>query len=77
MPTRTISISEEAYEKLKSLKSSEKDSFSDVILRYYPKKRKLSEVLAEIGPNPELADAIEKVSGEMRAEKMREIDPES
>lgn len=77
MPTRTISISEEAYEKLKSLKSSEKDSFSDVILRYYPKKRKLSEVLAEIGPNPELADAIEKASREMRAAKMREVDLES
>lgn len=77
MPTRTISISEEAYEKLKSLKSSEKDSFSDVILRYYPKKRKLSEVLAGIGPNPELADAIEKASREMRAAKMREVDLES
>jgi predicted CopG family antitoxin len=62
MPTRTISISEEAYEKLKSLKTSEKDSFSDVILRYYPKKRKLSEVPAEIAPNPELADAIERAS---------------
>lgn len=77
MPTRTISISEEAYEKLKSLKSSEKDSFSDVILRYYPKKRKLSEVLAEIGPNPELADAIEKASREMRVAKIREVDLES
>ena len=74
MPTRTISISEEAYEKLKSLKTSKKDSFSDVILKYYPKKRKLSEVLAEIGPNPELADAIEKASGDMRAAKLREVD---
>lgn len=77
MPTRTISISEEAYEKLKNLKSSEKDSFSDVILRYYPKKRKLSEVLAEIGPNPELADAIEKASGDMRSAKMRKVDLEN
>jgi len=74
VPTRTISISEEAYEKLKSLKTSEKDSFSDVILRYYPKKRKLSEVLAEIGPNPELADAIEKASGEIRKTEIREVD---
>ncbi|WP_235276301.1 antitoxin VapB family protein [Methanosarcina mazei] len=39
MPTRTICISEEAYEKLKSLKTTEKNSFSDVILKYYPKKR--------------------------------------
>lgn len=74
MPTRTISISDEAYEKLKSLKTSEKDSFSDVILKYYPKKRKLSEVLAEIGPIPELADAIEKASVDMRKSKIREVD---
>jgi len=74
MPTRTISISEEAYEKLKSLKTSEKDSFSDVIMKYYPKKRKLSEVLADIGSNPELADAIERASRDMRKAKMREVD---
>jgi predicted CopG family antitoxin len=76
MPTRTISISEEAYEKLKSLKTSEKDSFSDVILKYYPKKRKLSDVLAEIGSNPELADAIERASRDMRKAKIREINLE-
>jgi predicted CopG family antitoxin len=45
-----------------------------VILKYYPKKRKLSEVLAEIGSNPELADAIEKASRDMRKAEMREID---
>ncbi|MGB9940071.1 antitoxin VapB family protein [Methanosarcina sp.] len=76
MPTRTISISEEAYEKLKSLKTSEKDSFSDVILKYYPKKRKLSDVLADIGSNPELADAIERASRDMRKAKIREINLE-
>ena len=77
MATKTISISEEAYEKLKSLKGSEKESFSDVILKYYPKKKKLSEVLAEIGSNPELADAIEKASLYMREAKMRDVDFES
>lgn len=74
MPTRTISISEGAYEKLKSLKTSEKDSFSYVILKYYPKKRKLSEVLAEISPSPELADAIERASRDMRKAKIREVE---
>jgi len=74
MATKTISISEEAYEKLKGLKASEKESFSDVILKYYPQKRKLSEVLAKIGPNPELASAIEKASRDMREAKMREVD---
>jgi predicted CopG family antitoxin len=39
MATRTISISEEAYMKLKSLKSSEKESFSDVIVKYYPARK--------------------------------------
>jgi predicted CopG family antitoxin len=74
MATKTISISEEAYNKLSSLKVSDKDSFSDVIIKYYPKKRKLSEVLAEIGTNFELADAIERSSEEMRKAKMREVD---
>jgi len=46
MATRTISITEEAYQRLKSLKSSETESFSDVILKFYPSKRKLSDILA-------------------------------
>jgi predicted CopG family antitoxin len=72
MATRTISITEEAYLKLKSLKGSEKDSFSDVIIRYYPARRKLSDVLAEIGANTELANSIEFASKEIRQAKMRE-----
>jgi len=58
MATKTISISEEAYERLKSLKTG-KESFSDVILKYYPKRRNIKEILAALEPNPELADAIE------------------
>jgi predicted CopG family antitoxin len=73
MATKTISITEEAYERLKSLKKNDKTSFSDVILEHYPKKKKLSEVLKEMGANPELADSIEKVSGEMRKAKLREV----
>jgi predicted CopG family antitoxin len=74
MATRTISITEEAYQKLKSLKSSEKESFSDVILKYYPSRRKLSEVLAEIGVDTELADSIEAASQKMRHAKIREAE---
>jgi predicted CopG family antitoxin len=73
MATKTISITEEAYERLRSLKKNEKASFSDVILEHYPKKKKLSEVLREIGANPELADSIENVSREMRKAKLREV----
>ncbi len=74
MATRTISITEEAYQKLKSLKSSEKESFSDVILKYYPSRRKLSEVLSEIGVDTELADSIEAASQKMRHARIREAE---
>jgi predicted CopG family antitoxin len=74
MSTRTISITDEAYLKLKSLKASEKESFSDVILKYYPSRKKLSVVLAEIGVSKDLADSIEKASREMRQAKMRGAD---
>jgi predicted CopG family antitoxin len=73
MSTRTISITDEAYDRLKSLKKNEKMSFSDVILEHFPTRRKLSEVLQEIGANPDLADAIERASKEMRSRSMRKV----
>jgi len=74
MPTRTISITDEAYQKLKSLKGSEKESFSDVILKYYQARKKLSSILAEIGVKRDLADSIESASQEMRQAKIRGVD---
>jgi len=73
MATKTISITEEAYNKLKMLKNNETTSFSEVIVKYYPVRRKLSDVLAELGDSEELADTIEKVSREMRKGRMREV----
>jgi len=73
MATKTISITEEAYDRLKMLKNDETTSFSEVIVKYYPVRRKLSEVLAEIGDSADLADTIEKVSREMRKGRMREV----
>ncbi|MDD5023591.1 MAG: antitoxin VapB family protein [Methanoregula sp.] len=73
MSTKTISITVEAYERLRALKQDEKMSFSEVIVKYYPVKRKLSDVLAELGDCTDLADTIEKVSREMRKGKMREV----
>jgi len=73
MSTKTITITEEAYERLKSRKSANQ-SFSEVIIQNFPVKRKLSEVLDEIGQDDCLADRIEIASREMRQSKMREAD---
>jgi predicted CopG family antitoxin len=45
-----------------------------VILKYYPAKRKLSDVLAEIGIDTELADSIETASQTMRHARFREAE---
>jgi len=80
MSTKTISITEDAYAQLKSLKDSERMSFSEVILKYYPKKRKLSETLAEIASAlpaqdaSDLADEVERASDELRSARMRTVD---
>jgi predicted CopG family antitoxin len=71
MSTKTITITKEAYNRLKSRKG-ENQSFSEVIMQKFPVKRKLSEVLAEIGQDDTLADRIEAASKEMRQSKIRE-----
>ena len=63
---KTISITKEAYERLKSLMNNETTSFSEVIVKYFPVKRKLSDVLDELGDCTELAESIGNVSREMR-----------
>lgn len=73
MSTRTISITEEAYERLKSLKNDDRTSFSEVIMKYYPVKRKLSDVLEELGDCTDLANTIDAVSESMRKSTMREV----
>ncbi|MFA7563010.1 MAG: antitoxin VapB family protein [Methanoculleus sp.] len=71
MGTRTISISDDAYERLSRLKGPSNMSFSEVILKYTPPKKKLSEVLKEFGSNPALADSVAEASHEMRKASMR------
>ena len=73
MSTKTITITEEAYERLKSRKG-ENQSFSEAILHNFPAKRKLSEILDEIGRDDELAERIEAASIEMRRSKMRKVE---
>ncbi|HEX7445652.1 MAG TPA: antitoxin VapB family protein [Methanothrix sp.] len=73
MSTKSITITEEAYERLRCRKG-ENQSFSEVILQNFPAKRKLSEILAEIGKDDELADRIDAASKEMRQSKMRDVE---
>ncbi len=73
MSTKSITITEEAYERLKS-RRGENQSFSEVILQNFPAKRKLSEILAEIGGDDELADKIDAASKEMHRSKMRDVE---
>jgi predicted CopG family antitoxin len=73
MATKTISITEKAYERLKALKKNEKTCFSDVIVQYYPVRRKLADVLTEIGNCSDLAGSVEKVSRDMRKSRMKTI----
>ena len=73
MSTKSITITEEAYERLKS-RRGENQSFSEVILQNFPAKRKLSEILAEIGKDDDLADRIAAASKQMRQSKMRDVE---
>lgn len=67
MGTTTISLSEEAYKILKAQKRKG-ESFSDLVMRKFGKGNP-SAILAylkEREPNPDLADAVEKASEELR-----------
>ncbi|UUX92288.1 antitoxin VapB family protein [Methanoplanus endosymbiosus] len=54
MASKSISISDEAYERLNALKQNG-ESFTDVIIRVTPRKRKLSEILKDLEPIDEKA----------------------
>ncbi|MDD1695151.1 MAG: antitoxin [Methanoregula sp.] len=73
MSTKTIRITNEAYEKLKNLKTRETSSFSKVIVKYYPARRKLSDVLVELGDCTDLAVCIRSVSQDLRKAKLRNV----
>lgn len=76
MGTTTISLSDEAYRILKAQKL-EGESFSDLILRKFGRGNP-SAILAylkERGPNPDLADSVEKASKELRKNlKLQKVD---
>lgn len=67
MGTTTISLSEEAYRILKAQKR-EGESFSDLVMRKFGKGNPAAILtyLKEREPNPDLADAVENASKELR-----------
>ena len=73
MVTKTITITLDAYNRLKQLKKDENENFSDVIMRLPLKKRKLSDILTDYGANSDLAESIQEASDEMRSSRMREV----
>jgi predicted CopG family antitoxin len=77
MPTRSLTVKEEAYQALKAMKK-ENESFTDVILRLTSQKgnaRRLLEAMKnEEFRSPELADKVEEASREFRKNfKTRDI----
>ena len=67
MGTTTISLSDDAYRILKAQKR-EGESFSDLVMRKFGKGNPAA-ILAYLkkkSPNPDLAEAVEKVSEELR-----------
>ena len=72
MATKTITISLDAYERLKAKKSSN-ESFTDIILNLTRKKNTL-DFIRSLKPKTELADNIDKAMLETRKAKLREIE---
>ena len=58
---KTITLSEEAYERLKAWKESPADSFSCVVLKVVPRKGTLAQMSEEIRQLPPLTGAQAKV----------------
>ena len=72
MATKTITISLDAYERLKA-KKNPNDSFTDIILKLTRKKNTL-DYIRSLKPKTELTDNIEKAMLETRKAKLREIE---
>ncbi|UUX92222.1 antitoxin VapB family protein [Methanoplanus endosymbiosus] len=47
MASKTVSLSEEAYERLLTWKNTDYENFSGIILRVLPKHRDISKILEE------------------------------
>ncbi len=64
---KTITLTEEAYQRIAVLKTSPKDSFSKVILRVVPKRGTGAQLLAGVARLPPLTDEQARVMEEVIA----------
>jgi len=71
MATKTITITLEAYKKLRAKKASN-ESFTDIILKLTRKKNTL-EYIRSLKPSIELTDKIEKAMQGTRKAKLRKV----
>ncbi|MDD5472600.1 MAG: antitoxin VapB family protein [Candidatus Methanoperedens sp.] len=71
MATKTITISLDAYERLRAKKTSN-ESFTDIILKLTRKKNTL-DYIRSLKPSTELGDNIEKAMRRTRKAKLREV----
>ena len=58
---KTITLTDEAYHRLKDWKESDNDSFSKVILRVVPKRGTLADMLVTLQKLPPLTEEQAKV----------------
>ncbi|VVB95616.1 Putative antitoxin [uncultured archaeon] len=71
MTTKTITITLDAYKRLRAKKTSN-ESFTDIILKLTRRKNTL-DYLRSLKPSAELADNIEKAMRETRKAKLRKV----
>lgn len=72
MATKTITITLDAYRRLRAKKTSN-ESFTDIILKLTRRKNTL-DYIRSLKPSYELADNIEKAMRETRKAKLRKFD---
>jgi len=72
MATKTITITLDAYRRLREKKTSN-ESFTDIILKLTRRKNTL-DYIRSLKPSYELADNIEKAMRETRKAKLRKFD---
>ncbi len=65
---KTITLTDEAYERIATLKTSPKDSFSKVILRCLPKRGTAAQLLAAASRLPPLSEAEARAMEEVASE---------